>query len=128
MPDATLQHEVKVPEITLAFWVAKILATTLGDWTADDAGFGYAGSAMLFGALLAVLAAGYFFTRLSRTVLFWAAFVLTRPLGAVVGDWLDKPREDGGLELSRLGASLALLGAMVAVLWIFRSRPAARTH
>jgi uncharacterized membrane-anchored protein len=123
---------VATPRAEAFYWTtimfSQTLGTALGDWTADDAGFGYAGSAMLFGALLAVLAAGYFFTRLSRTVLFWAAFVLTRPLGAVVGDWLDKPREDGGLELSRLGASLALLGAMVAVLWIFRSRPAARTH
>lgn len=87
----------KVPEITLVFWITKILATTLGtalgDWTADTAGMGYIGGTILFSSMLAVVAAAYYWTKISPTLLFWAAFILTRPLGAVVGDFLDKPLE-----------------------------------
>jgi uncharacterized membrane-anchored protein len=107
---------------------SQTLGTALGDWTADDAGLGYAGSAMVFGGLLTVVAALYCFTRLSRTALFWLAFVLTRPLGAVVGDFLDKPVAQGGLELSRVGASAALVGVMITWMLISRQRSASRPH
>lgn len=99
--------------ITIMF--SQTLGTALGDWTADDAGLGYAGSSLIFGGLLLVLCLGYYFTSLSRIVLFWAAFVLTRPLGAVVGDFLDKPIAHGGLELSRYYASLTLLMAIAGL-------------
>ncbi|MBS4688499.1 hypothetical protein J4G63_14755 [Aeromonas sobria] len=164
----------KVPEITLAFWIIKILATTLGetggdavfmsmdlgyllstgivaviffiavsaqisassalywttimfsqtlgtalgDWVADDGGFGYTGSMILFGAILLAIVATYFFTSVSRTLLFLAAFIMTRPLGAVVGDFLDKPLKSGGLELSRYSASFSLLVAIVLLVYL----------
>ena len=85
------------------------LGTALGDWTADSAGLGYRGGAIVFSAMLAIIAAAYYRTTISRTLLFWAAFILTRPLGAVVGDFLDKPINQGGLALSRYSASAALL-------------------
>jgi uncharacterized membrane-anchored protein len=123
---------VSGPKAEACYWVtilfSQTLGTALGDWTADSAGFGYAGSALLFGAALALIAAAYFFTRISRTLLFWIAFVLTRPLGAVVGDFLDKPLAKGGLDLNRYSASLVLVAAMIACLLIFRQRPAARAH
>src|SRR3954471_9153352 len=93
--------------ITITF--SQTLGTALGDWAADG-GLGYGGGALVFGAALAVLAALYFTTRLSHVLLFWAAFILTRPLGATVGDFLDKPLANGGLELSRPIAS-PVLGA-----------------
>ena len=94
---------------------SQTLGTALGDWMADDAtglGFGYEGSAMVFAGGLAVVAALYFRTKLSHTALFWAAFILTRPLGAAVGDWLDKPVDHGGMALSRYTAS-ALLAVFI---------------
>jgi uncharacterized membrane-anchored protein len=100
--------------------------TALGDWTADSAGLGYIGSAALFLGLLAAVAAAYFRTRISRTALFWTAFVLTRPLGAVLGDFFDKPRADGGLDLSRYTASGVLLVFIVGCILLFRQRPARR--
>ena len=114
------------------YWVtimfSQTLGTALGDWTADSAGFGYVGSAIIFGAFLTVVAALYFWTKISRIFLFWAAFILTRPLGAVVGDFLDKPRDHGGLALSRYTASAALLAFMVACILIFRQRAAKIAH
>jgi len=92
------------------------------------AGLGYAGSAVLFTGLLAIVAAAYFWTRISRTALFWTAFVLTRPLGAVVGDFFDKPHADGGLALSRYTASGVLLGLIVVCMLMFKQRPAQRGH
>jgi uncharacterized membrane-anchored protein len=83
--------------------------TALGNCTADTAGLGYSGAAIVFGAMLAAIVAAYYRTNISRTALFWAAFILTRPLGAVVGDVLDKPLSDGGLELGRYSASVTLL-------------------
>ena len=80
----------------------------------------------MFGVLLAIAAAAYFWTKLSRTALFWTAFILTRPLGAVVGDFLDKPRDEGGLELSRYLASATLLVLIIACILIFRQAPAKR--
>ena len=120
------------PKAEVFYWTtimfSQTLGTALGDWTADDAGLGYAGSALVFGGGLAAIAAAYYRTRVSRTALFWAAFVLTRPLGAVVGDFLDKPIAKGGLELSRFGASAALLGAMIVLLLLVRQRPATQGH
>ena len=100
------------PKTEMFYWItimfSQTLGTALGDWTADTAGLGYRGGAIVFGLLLAVVALLYFWKRISRTFLFWAAFILTRPLGAVVGDFLDKPLASGGLALSRYSASAVL--------------------
>ena len=116
------------PKVEIFYWVtimfSQTLGTALGDWTADTAGLGYTGGAMVFCGLLAVVAGGYYWTRISRTALFWAAFVLTRPLGAVVGDFLDKPISAGGLDLSRYSATLALLAFMIACIIVFPQRAA----
>jgi uncharacterized membrane-anchored protein len=105
----------------LFYWAtilfSQTLGTALGDWFADPEtglGLGYEGSALVFGVALAVVAALYLWTRVSRTALFWAAFILTRPLGATVGDFLDKPIASGGLALSRYSASAALAALIVA--------------
>ncbi len=116
----------------LFYWVtimfSQTLGTALGDWTADSMGLGYTGAAVLFGALLALVGAGYYWTKISRTALFWTAFILTRPLGAVVGDFLDKPVSKGGLAMSRYSASAALLVFMVACIWFFHQKPAHKDH
>ncbi len=123
---------VSNPKSEIFYWVtimfSQTLGTACGDWTADTAGFGYGGGAILFIALLAVVAALYYWTRVSRTFLFWAAFILTRPLGAVVGDFLDKPITSGGLALSRFSASAALFVFIVGCLFIFPHRAAERAH
>ncbi|TAJ22105.1 MAG: hypothetical protein EPO60_02780, partial [Rugosibacter sp.] len=114
------------------YWVtimfSQTLGTALGDWTADTAGLGYASSAMIFSASLALIVAIYVWTSLSRTLLFWAAFILTRPLGAVVGDFLDKPVAAGGLALSRYSASMALLVFIVICIMFSKQRAAAKRH
>lgn len=114
------------------YWTAimfsQTLGTALGDWTADTAGLGYVGGAWVFGTMLLLIAVAYRWSRLSHTLLFWAAFILTRPLGAVLGDWMDKPLAQGGLELSRYSASLTLLCSIVLLLWRFPSRPATQAH
>ena len=114
------------------YWVtimfSQTLGTALGDWTADSAGFGYLGGAAIFGGLLAIVAVLQFATRVSRTALFWAAFVLTRPLGAVVGDFLDKPASHGGLELGRFTASASLLVLIGLLVLVFPQKPAVRAH
>ena len=123
---------VNNPKAEIFYWVtimfSQTLGTALGDWTSDSAGLGYAASAAIFGGLLAITAALYFSTKISRTFLFWAAFILTRPLGAVVGDFLDKPIDHGGLALSRYTASAALLVFMVACIFIFPNRAAKKAH
>ena len=123
---------VSTPKAELFYWVtimfSQTLGTALGDWTADSAGFGYGGAAIIFGVLLALIAAAYWWTTISRTALFWAAFVLTRPLGAVLGDLLDKPLEKGGFAFSRPLASALLLGAMVLCVVVFPQRAAERSH
>jgi uncharacterized membrane-anchored protein len=106
--------------VTITF--SQTLGTALGDWAADG-GLGYSGGAMVFGAGLAVLAILYFATRANRVALFWAAFILTRPLGATVGDFLDKPVADGGLEWSRALASTVLAVVIVALVLILPQRP-----
>lgn len=105
--------------ITITF--SQTLGTALGDWVADS-GPGYAGGALIFGAFLAVLAALYYFTSVSRVGLFWAAFILTRPLGATVGDFLDKPIASGGLALSRPVATAALAIAIVVLILVLPQR------
>lgn len=125
-------NTVSSPQVEAFYWVtimfSQTLGTALGDWTADTAGLGYTGAAIVFGALLAVTAAAYYWTRVSRTALFWAAFILTRPLGAVVGDFLDKPLDAGGLALSRYAASAALLVFMVVAALMFKQRAARQAH
>ena len=107
---------------------SQTLGTALGDWTADTTGLGYLGAAEVFGALLAVIAGAYRWTNISRTSLFWAAFILTRPLGAVVGDLLDKPVASGGLALSRLYALAVLPAFILACLNFFKHRAAKESH
>ena len=123
---------VSSPKAEMFYWVtimfSQTLGTALGDWTADTAGFGYTGAAIVFGAMLALVALAYYFTAISRTALFWAAFILTRPLGAVVGDFLDKPLAKGGLNLSRYSASAALVVLIVACILIFKQKPAQKSH
>lgn len=123
---------VSSPQAEVFYWVtimfSQTLGTALGDWTADSAGFGYSGAAVLFGGLLLVLALAHYWTRISKTLLFWCAFILTRPLGAVVGDFLDKPIDHGGLALSRYTASLALVLFIIAWMAFFRQRPATAAH
>jgi uncharacterized membrane-anchored protein len=123
---------VRSPKAEMFYWVtilfSQTLGTALGDWTADDAGLGYRGSAALFGLLLALVASAYAWTAISRTALFWAGFILTRPLGAVVGDFLDKPVDAGGLALSRFGASAALAAFIAVCVLIFPQRAAVRAH
>jgi uncharacterized membrane-anchored protein len=123
---------VSSPKSEGFYWVtimfSQTLGTALGDWTADTAGMGYGGGIIVFGTLLALLAAAYYWTKISRTALFWAAFILTRPLGAVVGDFLDKPTNHGGLALSRYSASATLLLAMLFFIFAFSHKPAQRTH
>src|ERR1700716_699208 len=105
-------ESIKSGQAELFYWVtilfSQTLGTALGDWMADSTGLGYAGGALVFAAGLAITVAAFFWTNVSRTVLFWIAFVLTRPLGATVGDFLDKPLDHGGLALSRYTASASL--------------------
>lgn len=123
--------QVSTPKTELFYWItilfSQTLGTALGDWMADDTGLGYAGGALVFAAGLAVVFALYRFTRLSRPPLFWAAFILTRPLGATVGDFLDKPHAKGGLEFGRFTASAVLIGAMVLCVLLIPQRPERQT-
>ena len=120
------------PKAEIFYWVtimfSQTLGTALGDWTADTAGLGYIGGAIVFSAMLAVISVAYYRTNISHTILFWAAFILTRPLGAVVGDFLDKPISKGGLELSRYSASAVLLVLILTCIFIFSNKPAKKGH
>lgn len=111
---------ISTPKAEGFYWatitISQTLGTALGDWAADTGGLGYTGGALIFGAGLAVIAALYFWVQISRVWLFWAAFILTRPLGATVGDFLDKPLNKGGLALSRPLASAVLLVFIVLCL------------
>ncbi len=123
---------VSSPKAELFYWVtimfSQTLGTALGDWTADTAGLGYMGGALVFSGLLVLVAGAYYWTKISRTMLFWAAFVLTRPLGAVVGDFLDKPLSAGGLDLSRFAASAILLALIAVCIYIFPQKASQRAH
>jgi uncharacterized membrane-anchored protein len=113
---------VASPRIEMFYWTAilfsQTLGTALGDWMADSNGLGYERGALIFAAGLAVIAAAYFYTKVSRTLLFWSAFILTRPLGATVGDFLDKPVANGGLAFGRFYAS-AILAALIVACIVF---------
>jgi uncharacterized membrane-anchored protein len=123
---------VSSPKAEMFYWVtimfSQTLGTALGDWTADTAGLGYEGGAMLFSALLALIVAAYHWTNIYRTLLFWAAFIITRPLGAVLGDFLDKPLNAGGLALSRYSASAFLLASILTCIMVFQQRAAKQCH
>ncbi|HPF27217.1 MAG TPA: hypothetical protein P5528_07855 [Steroidobacteraceae bacterium] len=123
---------VHTPRAEAYYWLtimfSQTLGTALGDWTADSAGLGYTGAALIFSGMLGIVVLGYYATSISRTALFWAAFVLTRPLGAVVGDYLDKPVAQGGLEFSRYTATSILLAAIVALVFALPQRAADRSH
>ncbi len=120
-------NTVNTPRVEAFYWAtitfSQTLGTALGDWTADDTGLGYGGSALVFSAALAIIAALYFRTRVSHVLLFWAAFILTRPLGATVGDFLDKPVSHGGLALSRPLASAVIAAVIVALILLIPQRP-----
>jgi uncharacterized membrane-anchored protein len=117
---------VNTPRVESFYWAAitasQTLGTALGDWAADTGGLGYQGGALLFAAGLAIVAALYYWTETSRVLLFWAAFILTRPLGATLGDFLDKPLDHGGLALSRPIASLVIAGLMIGCILMFPQR------
>ena len=125
-------NTVSTPQAEMFYWLtimfSQTLGTALGDWTAGTAGLGYTGAAAIFAGLLALVVAAYFWSKLSHTLLFWAAFILTRPLGAVVGDFLDKPMAAGGLALSRYTASGVLFALILVSLLLFKQRAAKTTH
>jgi uncharacterized membrane-anchored protein len=120
-------NTVTKPRVEAFYWVSitlsQTLGTAVGDWLTDTGGLGYEGGAVVFGAALAVIAGLYFWNSVSRVMLFWAAFILTRPLGATVGDFLDKPVSHGGLALSRPLASAVITLFMIVCLSLFRQRP-----
>jgi uncharacterized membrane-anchored protein len=125
-------NTVSSPRAEMFYWItimfSQTLGTALGDWTAGTVGLGYTGAAIVFGALLAMVVVAYRWSSVSRTLLFWAAFILTRPLGAVLGDFLDKPLSAGGLALSRYSASAALFAFMLTCLLLFKQRAARTAH
>jgi uncharacterized membrane-anchored protein len=114
------------PKVEIFYWItitfSQTLGTALGDWLADTGGLGYDGGALVFGAALVIVAALYYWTSISHVLLFWAAFILTRPLGATVGDFLDKPLAHGGLALSRYTASAALAIFIASCIALFPQR------
>jgi uncharacterized membrane-anchored protein len=122
---------VTSPRVEIFYWVtitfSQTLGTALGDWMADTGGLGYEGGAVVFGLALALIGALYYFTSVSRVVLFWAAFILTRPLGATLGDFVDKPISHGGLALSRPLASAVLAVLIVALVSVLPQRPSRST-
>jgi uncharacterized membrane-anchored protein len=123
-------NTVSTPKVETFYWVAilfsQTLGTALGDWMADTNGLGYEGGALVFAAGLALIAAAYFYISISRTLLFWAAFILTRPLGATLGDLLDKPLNNGGLAFSRFYASAILAAVIIGCVALLPQR--AGTH
>src|SRR4029077_17910864 len=125
-------NSISSPRAEMFYWItimfSQTLGTALGDWTADSAGLGYTGGAIAFSLLLALVVVAYFLTNISRTALFWAAFILTRPLGAVVGDFLDKPINAGGLALSRYSASASLIVLIIGCILIFPQQAAKESH
>lgn len=123
---------VSTPKVEIFYWVtimfSQTLGTALGDWVADTNELGYLGAAAIFIGLLLLIVLVYYLTSFSRVILFWAAFILTRPLGATLGDFLDKPVAEGGLALSRYTASITLLAVMIALILIFPQKPASKAH
>lgn len=130
------EHTLSVENIQTAkseifYWVtimfSQTLGTALGDWVADTQGLGYLYSAIIFGSILFILTLCYFWTKISHTFLFWSAFILTRPLGAVLGDFLDKPIAHGGLDLSRFGASFTLITVIFVLIAISKRQSKAQS-
>lgn len=123
---------VDTPKAEGFYWLTIMFSqtsgTALGDWTADSPGFGYAGATLVFGRIFLVVTIAYYFTSISRAALFWTAFVITRPLGAVVGDYLDKPVSSGGLEFSRYTSTGILLVAIVLLVFVLPQRAAMKAH
>jgi uncharacterized membrane-anchored protein len=123
---------VSSPQAEMFYWItimfSQTLGTALGDWTADSAGLGYGGGMLVFSTLLALIVALHYWTTISHTLLFWAAFILTRPLGAVVGDFLDKPFDAGGLALSRYTATAVLFVFILACVTLVPQRVAQQRH
>jgi uncharacterized membrane-anchored protein len=121
---------ISTPRAEMFYWLtimfSQTLGTALGDWTADTAGLGYLGAALIFGSMLVAIVLAHYFSSLSKTLLFWSAFIITRPLGAVVGDLLDKPTAAGGLALSRYSASASLLIVIIACILFFPQRAATK--
>jgi len=119
-------NTVSTPRVEAFYWTAitfsQTLGTALGDWIADTGGLGYEGGALVFAAGLAITAALYYWTDVSRVLLFWAAFILTRPLGATLGDFLDKPLDHGGLALSRPVASAVIAAIMISLIMALPQR------
>lgn len=122
-------NTVVSPREELFYWItitfSQTLGTALGDWVAD-AGLGYSGGALVFGAALLIVATLYFWTEISHVMLFWTAFILTRPLGATVGDFFDKPVAKGGLDISRPVASAILAVAIVVLILLLPQRAGQR--
>ena len=120
-------NDIRTRKAEVFYWLtimfSQTLGTALGDWMADSTGLGYKGAAAVFAAGLAVVAVCYFRTRISRALLFWAAFILTRPLGATLGDLLDKPHADGGMALSRYAASAVIAVVIVLAIALVPQRP-----
>jgi uncharacterized membrane-anchored protein len=125
-------NTVSTPKVEAFYWAAitfsQTLGTALGDWMADTGGLGYKGGALVFAAALAVMVALYFWTSVSRVLLFWAAFILTRPLGATIGDFLDKPVSQGGLTISRPIASAVIAAFILVCLMILPQRAGRRAE
>jgi uncharacterized membrane-anchored protein len=125
-------QRITTPEAELFYWVtillSQTLGTALGDWVADDAGLGFRGAALVFSGGLVLVALAYVFTSVSRTALFWCAFVLTRPLGAALGDLLDKPAAEGGFDINRLTVSGLLLVVILICIVSLPQRPAQQSH
>jgi uncharacterized membrane-anchored protein len=123
---------IHTPKAESYYWLtimfSQTLGTALGDWTADTAGLGYIGAAAIFSAILFAVAMLHFYSKVSKALLFWSAFILTRPLGAVVGDFLDKPLASGGLELSRYTATGALFVAIIILIVVLPQRAAEKAH
>lgn len=123
---------VRSPKTEMFYWItimfSQTLGTALGDWTADTERLGYGGGVLVFVGLLGLVVAAHYWTRISKTVIFWTAFVLTRPLGAVVGDFLDKPLKEGGLAFSRYTASATLLVFIAGCIWFFPQRASETAH
>jgi uncharacterized membrane-anchored protein len=120
-------QSVRTPKVEVFYWatitISQTLGTALGDWAAD-AGLGYGGGALVFAAALVLVAAAYYLTRLSRVWLFWIAFILTRPLGATLGDFFDKPVAQGGLDVSRPLASAIIAVAIIILILVLPQRAA----
>jgi len=123
--------DISTPKAEAFYWLtitfSQTLGTALGDWTADTGGLGYQGAALVFGGLLAIIAGLYMWTRINRVLLFWAAFILTRPLGATVGDFLDKPLDHGGLAFSRPLATAALAVVIIVLILVLPQRAGRHT-